>query len=89
MAGEKRQRRIDTNSLGAVPLGIPLIVGPAVLATSLLLANDFGKMMTSLALIGNIVLAGGLFFFARPITKILGITGSKVCQKFPACFWLL
>lgn len=37
LANEKFQRRIDPDSLGAVPLGVPLITGPAVLVTSTLL----------------------------------------------------
>jgi len=38
---EKTQRRVDVDSLGAVPLGVPLITGPAVLTTTILLLDQY------------------------------------------------
>ncbi len=43
ITGEKKQRGIDQESLGAVPIGVPLIVGPAVLTTILLLVGEYGR----------------------------------------------
>jgi len=77
----RRHRQIDPESLGAVPIGIPLITGPAVLTTSILLANTHGKSLTAAALTVNIVLAGVLFTFAHPITQALGRTGTKIASK--------
>jgi multiple antibiotic resistance protein len=81
LTGEKRQREADISSLGAVPIGIPLITGPAVLTTCILLANTHGKPVTAVAVVINIVLAGLIFGFAGPITKRLGRTGSKAISK--------
>jgi multiple antibiotic resistance protein len=72
---------IDPESLGAVPIGIPLITGPAVLTTSILLASTHGKGLTAAALVVNICLAGLLFAFARPITQALGRVGTKIVSK--------
>jgi multiple antibiotic resistance protein len=81
LTGEKRQRETDASSLGAVPIGIPLITGPAVLTTCILLANTHGKLITTLAVILNISLAGLIFGFAEPITARIGRTGSKTVSK--------
>lgn len=81
LSGEKRQRRVDPESLGAVPLGVPLISGPAVLTTCLLLANSHGKLLTAAVAILNILIAGLLFWFSRPVTNLLGRTGSKTISK--------
>lgn len=81
LTGEKRQREPDVSSLGAVPLGIPLITGPAVLTTCILLANTHGKLITAAAVVLNIALAGLLFAFAQPITARIGRTGSKTVSK--------
>lgn len=81
LTGEKRQRKPDAESLGAVPIGVPLICGPAVLATCLLLSSTHGKMITTVALLLNILLAGLVFLFARPLTAVLGRTGSKTISK--------
>jgi len=41
---EKPEHKLDPESLGAVPLGVPLIAGPAVLTTTLLLLGQYGPV---------------------------------------------
>lgn len=79
--GEKRRLTIDPEIMGAVPLGVPLITGPAVLTTSILLVNLYGGILTSLAIVSNIMMTGLLFLFARPIARFLGIRGVKTVSK--------
>jgi multiple antibiotic resistance protein len=81
LTGEKRQRQIDQESLGAVPLGIPLITGPAVLTTCILLANIHGHLITAAATVLNIALAGFVFLAAAPFTRLLGKVGTKTISK--------
>ena len=50
-----------TSWLCFVPLGVPLIAGPAVLTTEILLANEHGAFVTALALLVNVGITGGLF----------------------------
>ncbi|MDY6879299.1 MAG: MarC family protein, partial [Thermodesulfobacteriota bacterium] len=78
---EKIQRRVDPESLGAVPLGVPLITGPAVLTTSILLLNEHGFLLTASAIVINILIAGAVFVFASPINDFLGNAGSKTLSK--------
>ena len=86
LTGEKRQRLVDPETLGAVPLGVPIITGPAVLTTSVLLANVHGIMITALALLTNIGIAGIIFWFAHPITRILGNAGTMILSKIASLF---
>ena len=81
VAGGKRHARLDGNALGAVPLGVPLITGPAVLTTSLLLADLHGKSLTGLALVLNLALAGVILAAARRIERALGEAGSKILSR--------
>jgi multiple antibiotic resistance protein len=81
LTGEKRQRQADSESLGAVPIGVPLITGPAVLTTSVLLAGMHGRALTATAVVANIALAGLVFVFSGPITRALGRTGTKTISK--------
>lgn len=81
LTGEKRQRIVDPETLGAVPLGVPIITGPAVLTTSVLLANVHGIQLTMLALLANIGIAGGIFWFAQPVTRFLGNAGTMILSK--------
>lgn len=81
LRGEERQAEASADTLGVVPIGVPLITGPAVLTTSLLLEGLYGKGMTSLAVVMNIGLAGGVFALSRPIATFLGRTGTRAVSK--------
>jgi len=86
LTGEKRQRIVDPETLGAVPLGVPIITGPAVLTTSVLLANVHGMPVTALALLTNLGIAGAIFWFAQPITRLLGNAGTMILSKIASLF---
>ena len=86
LTGEKRQRIVDPETLGAVPLGVPIITGPAVLTTSVLLVNVHGLPLTTLALLTNIAIAGSVFWFANPITRFLGNAGTMILSKIASLF---
>ena len=81
VTGEKKQRRIDYESLGAVPIGVPLIVGPAVLTTTLLLVGEYGIIPTVSAAIVNILIAGLVFSLSGSIYRILGKAGARTISK--------
>ncbi|MDD2390230.1 MAG: MarC family protein [Desulfobacterales bacterium] len=80
-ASEKAQRKFDPDTLGAVPLGVPLIAGPALLTTSIILMNEYGFIFTAVSIILNILLIGVIFWFAESINKILGDAGAKILSK--------
>lgn len=78
---EKIMMRVDPESLGSVPIGVPLITGPAVLTTSIILLDGYGFMLTSAAILINIAIAGVIFFFSKFIHGLLGKAGSKTFSK--------
>ena len=79
--GQRSQRWVDPESLGAVPLGVPLMTGPAVLATATLLSDLHGRWMTTAAIVANMAGAGLLFSIAEPFMRRLGRTGVKLLSK--------
>jgi len=81
LSGRKMQREPDAESLGAVPIGVPLISGPAVLTACILLAGVHGRLMTAVAATLNIALAGVVFWFSAPLTRLLGRTGTRAVSK--------
>ena len=81
LRAEKVQRRVDPEGLGAVPLGVPLITGPAVLTTSILLLNEHGIVVTAAAFVPNVLIAGIVFYFAEAINRGLGNAGAKTASK--------
>ncbi|MBF0226728.1 MAG: MarC family protein [Desulfobacterales bacterium] len=81
LSSEKKQRKVDPETLGAVPIGVPLITGPGVLTTSILLMNQHGITATAISIIVNVFIAGIIFYFADFLTKILGHAGTKIISK--------
>jgi multiple antibiotic resistance protein len=76
-----KKRRIPTEGLGAVPLGTPLIVGPAVLTTCLVIISQYGLLATLISVMVNILLAGMIFESSSVLMKVLGEAGSKALSK--------
>lgn len=81
LRGERPQRQVDAEGLGAVPLGVPLITGPAVLTTSALLSDQYGTVITAVAIVINILIAGLVFWFSNRLYRLLGRAGSKTVSK--------
>lgn len=79
-----KKRRIPPKELGAVPIGTPFIVGPAVLTTSLIIVADYGLFATLVSVFINVLLAGLIFSFSHVFIKVLGEAGSKALSKVMA-----
>jgi multiple antibiotic resistance protein len=76
-----RTRRLPSDNLGSVPIGIPLIVGPAVLTTSLVLESQYGFAATIISVLLNILIASAVFRQSHRLIKFLGDAGSKALSK--------
>ena len=74
-------RRGIATELGAVPIGTPLVVGPAVLTISLMLVNVHGLFITLIALFLNIGIVGIVFIFSDDLMRLLGPAGSRALSK--------
>ncbi len=81
-----KYRRMPSETLGAVPLGTPLIVGPAVLTTSLILIGEHGLSATLISVMANIIIVGLTFLFSDLLIKILGEAGSRAVSKVTSLF---
>jgi multiple antibiotic resistance protein len=81
IANPAKARRIPNEQLGAVPLGTPLIVGPAVLTTSLLVISEYGLPAAIISVMINIALAGIIFSISSILIKALGEAGTKALSK--------
>ncbi len=82
----EQQRRDPGGSVGVVPIGIPLIMGPAALTTILILVNSYGYFLTMLALIANLTLVYLVFNFSDFVNRLLGQAGSRVFSKVASLF---
>jgi multiple antibiotic resistance protein len=77
----QRASGLEADGVGAVPLGVPLLAGPAVLTTSILLVDQYGRLATAVAVVTNMILAGITLRFADLLHRLLGATGTRVVQR--------
>ncbi|MBI5050492.1 MAG: MarC family protein [Nitrospirae bacterium] len=82
-SGERR-RIEDTASVGIVPMGVPLIVGPAVLTTLIVLIDHYGIIPTVISLVLNLVIVWISLVGAQRIVKIIGKNGIIAISKVMA-----
>jgi multiple antibiotic resistance protein len=66
---------------GVVPLGMPLIAGPALIATLILQAQTLGVMIALAALIANLVLVVLAFAYSEKLGRLIGATGMRAISK--------
>jgi multiple antibiotic resistance protein len=79
------KEKVEPNvTFGVVPLGTPLLSGPAVLTTALILIKQFGIFAALFAIVTNLVIAGIAFHYSHVIIKVLGKNGSKAFSKIMA-----
>ncbi len=73
--------RLPTETMGAVPIGTPLIVGPAVLTTIIILLDSYGLYLTVFSFLINLLIVWITFLYADSIGDFLGKAGSKAFSK--------
>ena len=81
LTAKGRTRRGVVSELGAVPIGTPLVVGPAVLTISLMLVSVHGIAATLIALFLNIAIVGIVFTFSDILMSFFGAAGSRALSK--------
>ncbi len=84
LIGRGGERRSLDNTIGVVPIGVPLIVGPAVLTTLIVLINHYGIIPTIISLILNLIIVWVAFVKAQNIIKVFGKTGIIAISKVMA-----
>ena len=69
----------STTDIGIVPLGTPLLVGPAVLSAILLCVDSYGYVPTMVSIVLNMLIVWVVF---RHSTRISGLVGEGGCLAF-------
>lgn len=77
-------RRKVTGKVGVVPIGVPLIVGPAVLTTLLVLVDHYGITVTIVSLLINLLIVGVSMKKGLYLMRLLGEGGILALSKIMA-----
>jgi len=70
--------------VGPVPLGTPLMAGPATLTTLLVLVQSYGLALSLTAFLATLALTVGVLLAANTLTRWLGQAGLRVLTKVAA-----
>lgn len=79
-------RRTPRADIGVVPIGIPLIMGPAGMTTILILMDTQGLAMTLSALIANCLVVLLVLLNSKWIIRVMGEAGSQAFAKVASLF---
>lgn len=80
------QASVGADMLGVVPLGTPLVVGPAVLTTLLILVDLHHIVIVIVSFIINLAIAWLLFSQANRVVAFLGQGGVRATSKIVSLF---
>jgi len=69
------------DDFGVVPLGMPLIAGPASITTLIVLAQTLGFVISLLALAANLVLVVLALAYSERLVKLISATGLRAISK--------
>ncbi|MBI2850836.1 MAG: MarC family protein [Chloroflexi bacterium] len=67
--------------VAVVPIGTPLVVGPATITTLLLLASQFPMWLVLISFILNMLLTWVTFLFSDVFLRVLGAGGLRASSK--------
>ncbi len=80
------QGRSSSNEMGVVPIGIPLIIGPAALTTIIMSVDRHGLVITLLSLVINLLLTWLIFSNSKYIVRVMGKGGTRAFGKVASLF---
>ena len=84
LVGYGRADRDTDNEFGVVPLGMPLIAGPALLTALLILIDSVGVVYTLLSLIVNLAIVAVALCNAERFARLMGKQGLRGVSKIIA-----
>lgn len=77
----EKGHKLSAETMGAVPIGTPLVTGPAVLTTIIILLDSYGIFMTVSSFMANLIITWVVFSYSDNISRFLGKAGSKAISK--------
>lgn len=83
---KKTEGENPDNVIGIVPLGIPVIAGPAMITTILILHDEHNFLTIAAALVANLLISLVLYVYSEKIIARTGDTVAKVTAKVVAIF---
>ncbi len=81
MHDEPQHKGVLKEQVGVVPIGVPLMVGPATLVTLLLLGDMYPTWAAMLGLISNVALSIVVFHFSKLWAQLIHVNVLRAISK--------
>ncbi len=81
LLSEEKRRRKPSRSMGIVPIGIPLIAGPATLTALITLSSMYPVWMVLVSFTLNILIVFLALWYSSVLVRYLGTSGSNAISK--------
>ncbi|MEM2341807.1 MAG: MarC family protein [Candidatus Bathyarchaeia archaeon] len=82
--GGWEEKRLTPESVGVVPIAVPLLVGPGAITTTILNLQEFGILLTVISVIIVFTIVWVILRYIELIYKILGKSGAIVIARVMA-----
>ncbi len=76
----------NSESIGAVPIAMPLLVGPGAITTAIFTLQQYGLIITTLSIIITLVITWIILRSANKVYHFLGKSGALVIAQVNALF---
>jgi multiple antibiotic resistance protein len=86
ISGGWKENVESSESIGAVPIAVPLLVGPGAITTTILILQSSGIIVALVSVLITFGIVWAVLRFVDPIYKFLGKTGSIVIARILAMF---
>jgi len=84
VSGNVHETVESPESIGAVPIAMPLLVGPGAITTTILNLQTSGTVVAVLAVVVVLTFAWVILRFIHPVYRVLGKTGAIVIARVMA-----
>jgi multiple antibiotic resistance protein len=81
LLGPEPRGLAEGTDVGIVPIGVPLIAGPAVITTAIVMVDLYGPTATVLALLANFAVCWLVLAYVTRLSSMLGRTGARALSK--------
>ncbi len=75
------QEKVKQYDVASVPIGTPLITGPGVITTTIILVSEFGYIITGIAALISLTLTWVFLFYSSKLYKFIGEHWARVMSR--------
>lgn len=80
------EKKEPNSSVGVVPIGIPLIMGPAALTSIIIIVDAYGYWISMISLTLNLFIVWFVFRHSDVVIKLMGDGGARAFAKVASLF---